>query len=73
MTRNSDTSDSATQRVNPKSCSECGSGDIEEIETETTLSGEFIRGFACNDCYAAFKVHYQPVQKETYHEPEVPN
>lgn len=60
-----------TQRIQHNVCPECDSVDTEEIETDTTPTGESIRRFACGNCYAGYEVQYQAVSKETYYEAEV--
>lgn len=61
------------QMVNASGCPECGSADTEFIEKETKITGELIRRFGCNECYAGYEVQYNAVSKETYHEPEAPD
>lgn len=55
-------------------CPACGSNDTESVELERhrgPASAGLYETLACNDCYAGFRVEYEPTEKELTTEPEV--
>ena len=55
-----------------RNCPECGGFDTVPVELERLphLQEGVYEMLSCNDCYAGFRILYEPSGKELTHEPE---